>query len=945
MSQRPPTLMLPTLMHLFLVYVLLHAMLGTGETAQAPLRPNDHVADEVLVRFKTGIAETARNSARLTVAGTRRKTFRTLEGLELIKLPSNLTARVAIEILQRHPDILYAEPNYILRTTNVPNDTRFSELWALSNFGQAGGTAGADIEAVAAWDLSTGTSNTIIAVIDSGVDYNHPDLSPNMFRNTADCNSNGIDDDGNGYIDDCYGIDTANNDSNPMDDNNHGTHVAGTIGAVGNNNRGVVGINWDVRLLACKFVDSSGSGTTGDAIDCLEYVKIMKDRGYNIVATSNSWGGGDYSQALFDAIEAQHQRGILFISAAGNGDFFGFGLDNDQTSFYPCDYFLPNVICVASTTRTDSRSTFSNYGRRTVHIGAPGSDILSTIRNNSYSTLSGTSMATPHVSGVAALLKAQEPSRDWRAIKNLILAGGDNIASMEDTVSQKRLNARGALSCSTSPLNSRLRPINNAIDGSVGITINLVALNIDCANPAGELNVSVSPSAKTITLLDNGLGNDQSAGDGIYSGQWIPTSDGVFTLAFSGSDSVTVTVAAPNISVSPSSINFGTVNLGVQVDKPFIVKNIGGGLLAGEASTIAPFSVVSGGSYELGAGQSQSIVVRFAPNALGSFSGNVNFSGAAGDSRTVSGTAVSPATLTATPTSIGAGGTITAAWSGIASPTTQDWIGLYLPSAPQGSSTPSLAWRYTTGAASGNVPLTIPATLAPGTYQLRLFANNGYTRLAVSNSFVVAASQPATLTATPTSIGAGGTITAAWSGIASPTTKDWIGLYLSSAPQGSSTPSLAWRYTTGAASGNVPLTIPATLAPGTYQLRLFANNGYTRLAVSNSFVVTASQPATLTATPTSIGAGGTITAAWSGIASPTTKDWIGLYLPSAPQGSSTPSLAWRYTTGAASGNVPLTIPATLAPGTYQLRLFANNGYTRLAVSNSFVVTSAVLASK
>ena len=201
-----------------------------------------------------------------------------------------------------------------------------------------------------------------------------------------------------------------NNDSNPIDDNNHGTHVAGTIGAAGNNGIGVVGINWNVKIMACKFVNASGSGRTEAAIDCLEYVRIMKDRGLNIVATNNSWGGGDFSQALIDAIELQGQSGILFITAAGNGNFFGLGLNNDQTPFYPCNTYLPNVICVAATTRTDGQAVFSNYGRRNVHIGAPGSEILSTVRNGNYGASSGTSMATPHVTGVAALLKAADPS-------------------------------------------------------------------------------------------------------------------------------------------------------------------------------------------------------------------------------------------------------------------------------------------------------------------------------------------------------------------------------------------------------------------------------------------------------------------------------------------------------------------------------------------------------
>jgi subtilisin family serine protease len=151
-----------------------------------------------------------------------------------------------------------------------------------------------------------------------------------MFRNTADCNNNGIDDDGNGFVDDCFGIDTVNNDSDPMDDNNHGTHVAGIIGAVGNNSAGVVGINWNIKIMACKFINASGSGTIADAIDCLDYVKTMKDRGLNIIATSNSWGGGGFSQALLDAIEVHLQRGMLFITAAGNGNIFGIGENNDN---------------------------------------------------------------------------------------------------------------------------------------------------------------------------------------------------------------------------------------------------------------------------------------------------------------------------------------------------------------------------------------------------------------------------------------------------------------------------------------------------------------------------------------------------------------------------------------------------------------------------------------
>jgi thermitase len=530
---------------------------GAQYAAQPQAQVPEYVSDEIMVKFHESVDEYKKDLARFRVSGTRKKVFKVIRGLEVIKLSGGVSVEEAVDLLRQDPDVLYAEPNYVLRTMLTPNDTRFGEMWGLHNIGQSGGTPDADIDAPEAWNQTTGSSDVIVAVIDSGVDYNHPDLSANMFRNTADCNNNGIDDDSNGYVDDCFGIDTRNNDSNPMDDNNHGTHVAGTIGAVGNNNRGVVGINWNVQIMACKFVNSSGSGTTEDAIDCLEYVKIMKDRGHNIIATNNSWGGGDFSQALIDAIDAQRQSDILFITAAGNGDFFGFPLNNDQTPFYPCNHYLPNVICVAATTRTDSRSSFSNYGRRTVHIGAPGSDILSTIRNNRYGISSGTSMATPHVTGVAALLKAADPNLDWRALKNLILAGGDNVGSLVNTITQKRLNANGALSCSNSTVLSRLRPIGNIINGSVGQPIHLAALHINCTNPNGDVVLTVDPTEETVTLADDGAASDQAEDDGIYSGLWTPLFPGTFTLTLPDGDTVTILVGVVD-SISPNPVDLAS---------------------------------------------------------------------------------------------------------------------------------------------------------------------------------------------------------------------------------------------------------------------------------------------------------------------------------------------------------------------------------------------------
>ncbi len=823
-----------------------------GPAARTP----PYVEGEILVRFREGVLPLDRWSVHAMARAARVKDFRIVEGLEVVKLPVGMRVKDAIELYLQHPDVLYAEPNYTLEAFKEPNDPRFVDLWGLHNTGQAGGTIDADIDAPEAWDITTGSSSVVVVVIDTGIDYNHQDLSANMFRNTSDCNSNGVDDDGNGFVDDCFGIDTVNSDSDPMDDNDHGTHVAGTIGAVGNNNVGVVGVNWNIQLMACKFLNAAGSGSTSGAISCLEYVKLMKDRGVNIIATSNSWGGGGFSQALLDSIEAHLQRGILFIAAAGND-----GTDNDVTPFYPCNYYLPNIICVASTTRTDARSSFSNFGRRTVHIGAPGSEVWSTVRGNAYGQKSGTSMATPHVTGVAALLKAQDSSRDWKAIKNLILAGGNNISALNNTITQKRLNANGALTCSNSTVRSRITPIGTTITGGFGTPIDLAALHINCASPNGNVTVTVNPGGETITLLDDGQVSDQTAGDGIYSGQFTPSAAGTFTLSFpdgditvhalrnyqfasasfnyrtitgtnlnlgddnsatitspfeirfgggsfttvfassngnvnftssftratnesmptsristlvapfwddlfpvsnsdqnvfwdvigsapnrelvvewrnvrhfvcetdssatvkfqlvffegssdvlfnyadtgfgggctfadqGGSATVGVQVASdlgsqfsfnsktlnnssallwtlvplpgPTISVSPGSRDFGNVPVASSEDRTFTVENTGGGTLSGSASTSAPFSILSGGSYNLAGGASQNITVRFKPSSTGTFIGNVSFTGGGGASRTVKGTGVS-FTFTLTVTKAGSGdGTVTSSPAGV----------------------------------------------------------------------------------------------------------------------------------------------------------------------------------------------------------------------------------------------------------------------------------------
>ena len=517
----------------------------------------EYVPDRLLVRFRAPIGAPARTIIHADVGATVVKTYTTIDNLQLVGLAPGSDVGQAIEQYRSRPDVLYAEPDWIVHAIDtIPDDPDFADLWGLHNTGQSGGTADADIDAPAAWDLGTGSSDVIVVVIDSGVDYNHEDLAGNMFQNTPDCNTNGVDDDGNGFVDDCHGIDTVNNDSDPIDDNDHGTHVSGTIGAVGNNSVDVTGVNWNVSIMACKFLDSDGSGPTSGAIDCFGYIDTMYDAGHtNIVASNNSWGGGGFSQALADAIDSNRERGILAIAAAGND-----GTDNDLFPSYPSNYFLPNIIAVAATDRNDGIASFSQFGSTSIHIGAPWVAILSTTRNDTYQSFQGTSMATPHVAGVAALMRAQNPSWDWLDIKNRLLAGGDNTSAMSDTtVTGKRLSAFGSLTCSNSIVNARLQPLTDTVLRLPGSTVNLASLHINCGEPNGSVSVSVSSSEgnSTIDLEDDGLGNDLVAGDGIYSGTYTASTATDQSLTFPGGDVVDIPQTRPStptsLTVTPAS--------------------------------------------------------------------------------------------------------------------------------------------------------------------------------------------------------------------------------------------------------------------------------------------------------------------------------------------------------------------------------------------------------
>jgi PKD repeat protein len=338
--------------------------------------------------------------------------------------------------------ILFAGPTYQIKLMVTPNDTDFSKLYGMHNTGQTGGTSDADIDAPEAWDKTTGSTDLIVAIIDTGINYNHEDLAANMWKNPGETAGNNKDDDGNGYVDDIYGFNSITNTGNPLDDNNHGSHCAGSIGGVGNNSKGVAGVCWKVKLMGLKFLDSSGSGDTSDAVQCMDYALDQLNKGQKIVVTSNSWGGGGFDQNMFDAIEAAGAKGCLFSAAAGNSS-----ANNDTTATYPGNYNSNYVISVAATDHNDALASFSNYGAKTVDLAAPGVNIYSCSKSTGYMQMSGTSMACPHVSGACALIKAALPSATPLEIKQLILDNVDTKSSLSGKcLTGGRLNVNKAIS-------------------------------------------------------------------------------------------------------------------------------------------------------------------------------------------------------------------------------------------------------------------------------------------------------------------------------------------------------------------------------------------------------------------------------------------------------------------------------------------------------------------
>lgn len=424
-----------------------------GQSTGAPAGIAASREDRLLVKPATGADLSAWHAA-LGVVVLRE--FPAIGGLQVVQLPAGADAADFLAAYRQSGLVAYAEPDFLVRALKEPNDFRYWDgtLWGLRNTGIYGGTPGADIKAAQGWDVQSAAADIIVAITDTGARLSHEDLAGNLWTNPGesgknalglDQGMNGLDDDNNGFRDDVHGINAILGTGLPLDDHGHGTHVSGTVGGLGNNSVGVVGVAWRVQLMECKFIDSTGHGALSDAITCLDYARRQGARIVNA-----SWGDYSFnSTALYDALDSLRAAGILCVAACGNDNN-----DNDTRPLYPASYNLDNILAVAATDRTDAKAWFSNHGAHTVHLGAPGAAVYSAWNgsDSDYRSNDGTSMAAPHVAGACALVWARYPTENYRQIKNRVLANTDPLPALAGrTVTGGRLNLFKALTVSPPP--------------------------------------------------------------------------------------------------------------------------------------------------------------------------------------------------------------------------------------------------------------------------------------------------------------------------------------------------------------------------------------------------------------------------------------------------------------------------------------------------------------
>lgn len=392
----------------------------------AHLSPGDYRSDHLLVQFKPDAQPVT------LLGGTVTEALSLVPGLYDIQIPSQITLEQALEAYTSNPSVVSAQPDFLVHAEALPNDPQISQQWAYTN-----STPSATINAQAAWDKTTGSGNTIVAVIDTGIDLTHPDLVGNLWKNTLEIQGNNIDDDGNGFIDDYNGYNFINNTGNPTDDHGHGTHVAGIIGATGNNGIGVTGVNWNVKIMALKFLNASGTGSTSNALRALNYAVQM-----GATISNNSWTAPAYDSALEAGIRNAGLAGHIYVAAAGN-----LGKNLATSKLYPASYPLDNVVTVAALDSSNRLASWSNFGT-TVDIAAPGVNIYSTLRGGKYGTMSGTSMATPFVTGAMALVRDANPTWTAQQVIQRVLSTADALPNLTNTINGGKLNLGAALGTS-----------------------------------------------------------------------------------------------------------------------------------------------------------------------------------------------------------------------------------------------------------------------------------------------------------------------------------------------------------------------------------------------------------------------------------------------------------------------------------------------------------------
>jgi subtilisin family serine protease/regulation of enolase protein 1 (concanavalin A-like superfamily) len=451
--------------------------------------------------------------------------------LDHVTLPQGQNVEAAIAALAANPDVEFAQPNYIrhIAQSSPPNDPLWlnGTLWGLLK-----------IQAQNAWSTYTpGDSSVVVAGIDTGINYNHPDLIANIWTNPLEIAGNGLDDDGDGYVDDVHGINAITHSGDPMDDHGHGTHTAGTMAAVGNNATGVVGVNWNAKIIGCKFLNSAGNGSDTGAIECFNYLVMLKQRGVNIRVTNNSWGGtrsGGIDQALKTAIDAAGSAGILNAFAAGNNN-----ANNDVTPFDPASIPSSSIIAVAASDPSDNRASFSNYGNNSVHLAAPGVSITSTF-GGGYAALDGTSMATPHVAGAASIIAFLNPALSPSAIKTVLMNNVDALPQWTSkVVSGGRLNlfkVATAVVTTTPPTVALTGPSG----GSSFTPPAVITLTANASKPGG--------SVSSVKFYANGtlVGTDSVSP---YSVSWSGMASGAYTLTAVATDNLSLTATSAPVAI------------------------------------------------------------------------------------------------------------------------------------------------------------------------------------------------------------------------------------------------------------------------------------------------------------------------------------------------------------------------------------------------------------